>query len=529
MMMLIYIFSALMPLVASVVMKYEKRLKYLSLIVVAPALLTLWDFASCKVTTLMEWYWMNCGLDFWQRMMVSLTMPEFLIPLASLSLALVGIKEERRDLMVLSSALALSVIFHWSTYLGINASMMVGPSKIPPIGYSVLRTYWFFIYLPLVTLALTIGYAYLITKKNTYLRIALVLSLVSWLPLFYWGLTAYGYPIIINSYFLSIILSTLLMIALLHNENKLAGLSLALTTFVPLGLYRAYTIGLGGFPSPFFGLQTSTAIAYLIIAIYSIYNWLRGTDKLYDKRFLIITVVGLALFVISLIDWANLIIYERNIAYISWMMIALAILISLNLSLVVLLKERDKVGAVGPISLLHPYAGLVASVGLTIYEARKDKFSALMTLSALLMALMLLYASQISDVIPYVKTTYNVAPKKVYMAKIYKYRGNVTAFEKHYLYNVNVSSPVLGKFNRTMKINYFVNVYLNKYIPPNTPSFYTWSEVYWVGLGTCTYNVRPILMPGGKAPLVRCAPLGTMAFLSPLVALATVIWGMRRR
>ncbi|NPA84986.1 MAG: hypothetical protein GXO07_03160 [Crenarchaeota archaeon] len=521
-MLLVYVLSSIAPLIALALRRLAGRGKYLALLVLAPFALTLYDFSTCSITTLQEWYWLNCGLPLPERLFTAITMPTFLFPLMAGILVAIALRENKDSLYVLATLLSASVLFYWSIYLELNYPMISPPVNLPPLGYSVVRSQWFMIYLPLLmaSAALFVGYA--VAGRRAYLYGASLLAFLSAPASASWALWAYGLPLPPTAYSTALYLYPLTLVSLIHAESKLgliAALSaLALASAVP----RLLPLGFGGMPSPFFSLQTSMALALLITYVYSASSALRRAGALYDGRFLGVHAASLMLFAASLTDFALSAGGSFFGPAILPFLAASLIITSANLLLVLFLKERSKIGLLSLPSALTPWTSVIAAVGLSVYELFKGRkaFDALMVLASLVLGFALIYGSWLSSYHPLTPSGKVLGVSKVEAESRY-YQGNLTAVKRVGLYNVTIS----GSNTTLLRSYHYVNIFMGKYLPPNNPSYFAWSEPAWTGLGTCALGLRPLLVQRE----VWCTPLGAFTFLGPLLGAAVVAIAYFRR
>ncbi|UXD22796.1 hypothetical protein IPA_08305 [Ignicoccus pacificus DSM 13166] len=523
----LYVFIASMPL-ASVIAKRivgVKRVTLFSLLLLVPMILELYSFATCHVYWLVEWFWMNCGSSLIERIIVSLTLPTFVIPLFSLVLALIGIKEEKDSLLVLSSIVVLSLAFYWSNYLTLVGSMLAKPPKLPPLGYGTLRSFFFFLYLPLLTISGALAIGYLATGRRVYGRFASVLAFLSLSLAAFWGLYGFGVPIPSTSYHVALIFFALSTLYLYVKPSKLGALTLFVAFIDAFVLPRLYPSGYGGMPSPFFGVQTSVALALLVTAaVATFYSFKRDWPK-WNKYELPLFLLILASTAVAFYDFSyNLIVkVSRKVEWYDYVvtMASLAI-IAVYVALVPYIKSKDKVATSSLIGFLHPYLSVIMSIAIPIYLAAKKKryYDALIALSALTFAYALVYGSALSLLTPYATTLNNVLKVKDVSSKLYTYEGNHTAY--NYVREFLISN---GKRNETLRTRLYMTIYMNKYLPPNAGIYFQWGIPKWDFLEACTIGLRSMMNRPVAAAF--CVPLAAYAIIAPILVALTVL--VRRR
>ncbi len=494
------------------------KVKYTSLVVAIPLIIELYAWSSCRVLSLLNWYWLNCGIPVWERVIAALTMPTALISLTSLTMVIIGLKARNDFLIVLSTPLLLSLAFHWSNYLGLNGSMLGSPPRLPPLGYATLRSFPFFLYLPLLHVSLAFSISYLLTRHHEYAKAAAVTSFLSLSLAFAWGLWGFGVPLPLTAYHVSLLLYAVSTAFAYLVPSLASDLALVISSISVFVLPRLYPVGYGGMPTPFFGIQTSISIA-LLFAIAT--SWVYGFKR-HAPRFkggwkeLVLFLTSLQLLVISLFDVISTLAstsksVPRPPLEIEFLGVSLSIVIASLLLIASLIKDR-KCKLVSLLGFLHPYLSLILSVGISSWIAMKrNKRETLLAFSALLLAYSLIYGSALAYLTPYSLKLNNVTKVRDVTSKIYRYGGNATAYElvKEYKFS-----------NVTLRGRMYVPIYMNKYIPPNAENFFQWAVPQFNFLETCALRIRPMLKFEFRA---SCVPLGAVALIAPaLLAFALV-------
>lgn len=513
--------AGIIPLIAYLLYRTTNNPKvlYLSVLVILPALTTIYHALNCKLVTLEEWYWFNCGMNAWEKTIAFLTLPSVNIPLLSLLLGLIGVKRKMLSYFMFSSLLTLSLLGYWSIYFGLKYPMLGPKPRLPPLGYMVVRSNVGLLYLPLFILSLAFFFDYMLTRSKSSLRLGVIITVIGLLPFFYWDLTGYGIPLPLTFYHLAVVLIPLTAITLVHYDHKIGGLGLSSSVLTAFAAYRLYPITFGGITPPFFAMQTSIGSMIFLMFIVALIKYMKTCRRLWSPNwgFNVLNIITTVLLILALtflaLKIANIPIYKLEFYT------ALGILIAVALALTLTALRYGLLGLIAPVSLVHPYASLVGAVLTAFLSLKRERnFKvALMLLTSVLTAATLVYASSFTLILPYANTT--VSNYTFYKVKIEKvtYGKNVTALKYHYIFNIksnrgNISIPLLV----------YVNVFENKYIPPNTLPFMSWSSYKIRGLEICALSARPFL---GKpeanvlAYTLTCTPLGALAFAIPLLIL----------
>jgi len=508
----------------------SEKAKYTALITILPALIVILDFLMCVQRSIMEWFWLNCGLSPLERLVVAFTMPLTLTSLSSTVLALLGIVKKRGLYFYLASLSSLSPLFIWFNYLNLNYPMLSPNPHLPPLGYGVVRSFAFFLYLPLYTVGALLSWSYLLDHDERILKVGLLLLGISLLLSSLWGLYGFGVPLPLTLYHLGLFFTFLSSLALLHDKSKLAALSFLSSFVLTLVLHRLLYISFGGMSPPFFGIQTSVGIAYGILALVGLINTLKSPMESMSRRFILIELSSIVLLIVGAADLASNALFASSVPVVLEAVELTLVLSALNLSLVGYLTFREKVGLVVPVTLLHPLLGFLASVAYPIYSLIKhnDLGKALMVAASLSMALMLLYSSSLYLFTPY-KGSYRVSFKKSIGVSSLKYKGNVTVLEYHYLYTINATNTTRGL---KIPLDVRINVFMGKYLAPNLINYFSWSHPLWRGLSTCALSSREFL--GKPAPnvdyyLLMCVPLGIEGVLAPSLTIITLLYYLSKR
>ncbi len=497
----------------------DPKFLYLSVLVLLPALFTTHHVLSCKITTLEEWYWLNCGMSTWEKAIALLTLPSVNIPLLSLLLSIMGIRKKLPYHFIFSSLLTLSLLGYWSIYFGLKYPMLGPKPQLPPLGYMVVRSNVGLLYLPLFILSLAFFFDYMLTRSKGSLKLGLIMTVIGLLPFFYWDLIGYGLPIPLTFYHLAIVLIPLTAITLIHYDHKVGGLGLVSSILTSLGAYRLYPLAFGGITPPFFALQTSIGLAIFLMFILALIKYVKAVKRSWSSNlgFNLLNVVATALLVLAL---AFLLLKILNVAVYSFeYYTALGLLVITAIALTLTALKYGPASIIAPISLVHPYLSLAgaALVALLPLKRERNVKVALMLMTSVLAAATLLYASSFSLILPYNNVT--VSSYTFSKTKIEKvtYGQNVTALKYHYMFNIKSN-----KGNITMPLLVYVNVFANKYIPPNTLPFMSWSSYEIRGLEICALSARPFLgKPSADVFAYKfvCTPLGALAFVLPLLIL----------
>lgn len=500
------IISAVMNIVAFAV----PRLAALSLSSVLPAAFVLYEAFSCKPTSLASWYWLNCGLPSFHNVITAMTTPFFTISAFAFVLALVGLKEGDRRFFALSAASLLSLLFVWSNYLNLNYPMVSAPPKLPPLGFSVLRGYWFFSLYPLLAIASALLLAYFLTFNELYAKLSTFLAFLTAFSSIAHGHTTYGLPIPPNSFHLSLALLPASLALLFHTNDKASKVVAFLNAYVAFALLRFYPVPAGGLPNPYFGIQTPVAATLTLVYLYSLSKAIKE-GPLADKRFVLhyaSVIILTAVTVLDLIDNYTLANVLTSKALL-WALLASQALSALNFSLVLYLKDKSKLGLLGPASLLRPESTAVAPFALALADFWKNRkaVSSLMVLTSMTFAASLIYASWVHAYFFQPPSEVKVMGAKT--VATYTYRGNLTAFEQLLLLNASGSR---------YEVKSSINVFMGKYIPPNEPAFFSWSVPRWEGLRSCAVSLRP-----SPLPALKCAPLAGFAYLYPALGALTLL------
>ena len=507
-----------------------ERAKYLALGLLLPALFTVLDFLTCVQRSLMEWFWLNCGLPPLERLITALTMPPVLTSLSSTLLALLGMVKRKGLYFYLATVLSSSSLFVWFNYLNLNYPALSQNPNLPPLGYGVVRSYYFFLYLPIYTLGAILVWSYLIERDEGLLRLGSILLALSLLLCSFWGLYGFGVPLPLTLYHLGILFTFLSSLALLHDRSALAASAFLSSFVLTLVLPRLTETGFGGMATPFFGLQTSVGVAYGVLAVVAFLRALKGLNENVSRKFLLVELSSIALLVIGVVDLASNVAFGTSFAATVWAVVVTLLLSALNLSLVGYLAFREKVGLALPLALLHPLSGALANV---LYPAYlfirfKDFRKVLMAAAAISLALMMLYSSNLYLLTPY-KGSYEIKFEKNATVRTLKYKGNVTVLEYRYLYKINVSAENATRELR-IPMTVRINVFLGRYIAPNAIIYFSWSTPVWEGLSVCALSARGFLAkpaPNVDYYYLVCAPLGVEGVLAPALALATLIVNRR--
>ena len=495
------------------------KLLYLSVLVFLPALFTAYHILSCKISTLEEWYWFNCGMNTWEKAVALLTLPSVNIPLLSLLLSIIGIRRKLSYYFAISSLLTLSLLGYWSIYFGLKYPMLGPKPHLPPLGYMVVRSNVGLLYLPLFVFSLAFFFDYMLTKSKLSLKLGLIITVVGLLPFFYWDLIGYGLPIPLTFYHLAIVLIPFTAITLVHYDHKVGGLGLISSILTAFGAYRLYPLAFGGITPPFFALQTSIGLAIFLMFMFAIIKYVRTVERSWSPNwgFNLLNIVATLLLALSLtflsLKILNVPIYDFEIYT------ALGLLVITAIALTLTALKYGPMSIIAPISLVHPYFSLVgaALVALLPLKRERNVKVALMLMTSVLAAATLLYASSFSLILPYNNVT--VSSYTFSKMKIEKvtYGENVTALKYHYMFNIKSN-----KGNVTMPLLVYVNVFANKYIPPNTLPFMSWSSYKIRGLEICALSARPFLgKPSADVLAYKfvCTPLGVLAFVLPFLIL----------
>jgi len=531
--MLIVLIVSTMPSLAWIVWKKlgVEKAKYLSLLVIVPSLVVLSDFLTCSVRSLEEWYWVNCGLTPLERLFVALTMPSVVVPLSALALVLVGLKEARGEYFYLATALSLSLAFYWSIYLDLNAPLLYAPPKLPPLGYGVVRAFPFFTYLLLYSLGTILVFSFIVSRKLSYLKIGLVLEVSSLFMVTFWGLYGFGAPLPLTLYHLGLWFTFLSSLGLLHDGGNLSAYAFLSSLLVTMVLPRLYPIGFGGMPSPFFALQSSIGVAYLILIAVGAFELIKRPLTRRSRIMIGIEVSTLIFALISVFDYASNLLFLGNPVYTLYALLVPLGITSVNLALAPYLINKDKIYLLSPVTLLHPLLGAAGNLLIPVYYFIKSKsvLRALMVASSISIALLILYGSTLYLITPYAGS-HEVTFEKELNITTNKYKGNVTILNYHYIYKLSV-----GKTNKTEKIEIpltiRINVFMNKYIAPNEPTYFSWSTPQLRGLSTCSLSARSFL--GKPTPNVDyfylvCAPLGAEGIVAPSLSLLVLLLSLRK-
>ncbi len=502
---IVLLVAALAPLVAAALSRHVDEARYLALLTALGLIVVAWDALVCNVTTLEEWFWFNCGLGPLERLEVAMSTVPALASSAAFALSLVAVKLKRRDLMVMASTLLFSIFFVKFSTLGVKGLLLM-PFKAVPLGYGVYRAWPAMGLRPLEAASAALLLAYLITKYKPALYATIIMMSIYMPFVMFYNLAAYGVALPLSAYHLSLVMLMLSGIAILHRFDKLVTLASALSVVSAEALPRLTRLSYGGLAPVYMHYQYPVALAWVALAAYTLLKSLK-LDMEGVKAFDVLALICLAGFVYSVYSLAVSALFKQQTAN-ELVPYALAVLASLFLSSKLLI-QKEKIGTIGPISLIHPLFGLISSIALSIYElVKKGIGEALMTFSALALALALLYATPASTVTPFASVKYvslkNVTIRALPHVKIFKYESNLTAF---------VRTLVIKYPHGTQKAYEYVGVYVGKYELPISPAYSIWLEPKWKGLCTCSivFRFTPENNRKGEAA-IYCIPLTAFAF-----------------
>ena len=503
----------------------NRRAYLLSLLLISPALITSYDYLTCSVSSLETWYWLNCALPIWMRIITMFTMPSFLIPLSSTIIAILGYIRGSWVHVALAILIEAGLVGYNSIYLGLKYSMLLQPPNIPPVGYSVVRSNFGLLYKLLYILSLTFVLDHFLSRSQRSLIVATVLLSLA-LPLFFWwSLKAYAAPLPLTFYHLSILLTWLTAISLNHEDTKLEAVGLASAYLTSLCVHRAYPVPIAAMAPPFFGLQSGIAITLAAAIITSLYLKMKAVRNTLSI-FSLISFASIFLLVSSLTSLAIRIIMLTAFNKYEYYVAASLLVITSAGVLLPLTKKLKKMSFIAFAGLLNPYLGLAIAFITAFITLRLERRAAFMSFIAILTAVTILYSSTLVASIPLATPSISEIKCVRSNMELYKYMGNVTALSINVRFRLNSSEGYME-----IPATSLINVYEGKYIPPNLMPYTVWSGIrpYRI-LGLCAVSGRSYLgsnlWPSAVChPLgnfeykVVCTPLGALAFVVPLIAL----------
>ncbi len=501
-----------------------KKLLWISLSLILPAILTTRSYVFCITGTLEAWFWLNCGLSLPQRIIALTTMPSFNISLLASIMAILGIIRNDRRLVALAIITEAGLLGYKSIYLNLKYHMLLSAPNIPPLGYSVVRSNVGNLYLLFYILSLAFVIDYYLNNKQLSLKLSILLLSITLLLFFWWSTAAYGAPIALTFYHLAILLTWLEAIALYHKPTKLDAIGLGAAYATSLVIHRAYPVRIAAMAPPFFALQTGIAISLLVVIIISLYYALKKYKGLYSS-FSLLSVSSILLAGFSTYSLIFEMLYQK-----AYFELQLAMLVTALTSIGVLIPIALKLGYLGIlpfIGLAHPYLGLAIAAFLTLLSIiSKKKSLALMVLIATLTSLVVIYASTIVVMIPTVHMNVKGFTCSESGVHLIRYKTNITAIR----YNVNfIANTSMGKI--IVPTTSLINVYENHYIPPNLLPYTLWSgiKVYnFVGicaitgrtyLGLTAWNGTSCAALNNFTFYLVCTPLGLIAFAVPILSI----------
>ncbi|ALU12285.1 hypothetical protein EYM_02105 [Ignicoccus islandicus DSM 13165] len=486
---LLIVISIPLPVLAYLFRKLDSS-KYLSLIPLSISILTLFHFLSCRVSTLLEWYWVNCALNPLERVVVALTLPQFYVPLIASMLSYF----RKLPLSISASVLIASLLTYWSNYLSLNSSMMFSAPSIPPIGYGTIRSTFDTLYLFLFHLSIALYVSYLAVRKDPLLNLSASLASFSLALFAYYNLTTYGIPIPYSIFHAAYLVSVLSLVIHYLYRDKLSTLSIILASLVTISIVRLIPTDIA---SPYFADQRSLGIAFATLLLSSLY-YLKLVEGL-EVISLGVLVPSIALLAMALIRYYSIEAFQL-------------VLTLSTLTLSIAYYKRCKYLLISPTGFLHYIlASVIPWISFAVTYVKKRKFvESLEAALIVALALSIFYSSSAPVYFDLVKQL-NVTNVKVstVSSDIKLLNGTPRILNREVLVHYNTNSG-----NVSLRVNYKVPIYSGKYLPPGYEKSFARGIPEFSYLGSCAVALREESSTGLYSSSLRCYPLTLYLLIS---------------
>ena len=462
---IVYIIISLIPAASLLASKIWDKVKYLSLLTIAPAVYLIFESAVRNYNILLLWLWSAPSSPLWQRLLVPLLLPEVQASVAAFIISIFGLK--RPKLLLLATIIMLPAAFNWVAE--VNGVKIFSLSSVKGGGFqslgTVLRSPWL-IWEFLALIVATLGLIAPILES----RKLLILTPLALFTLIIYNLYARGTTLETTSRDFAMYLAFISF--MFQNPYAMPFVSAVLEGLTRLNL------NIGEYTWPFRGVATAYFLTWSALGALGFLRF-RKRDPLYlialSFYAFMIAKSTLALMGISkTVDATPF--YLATLAYVAYE----------------LYREVGKISAIPLVSLSHPIASLLASFVPLVKRNYKAVIYSLIIASTL-------YGTALALITPYAHERPVFEPVVRSKVVAERYNGKLAAvIVEGY---TNVSGTIYN-------VTYIRGITSTRALSALT----AWATPAIKGLEVCGLRIV------GNALTEFCYPLGTLFIFIPLIS-----------